>query len=77
MRFLAKSNPKKICKTKNVTSNPVDAAKEIPKEPRILNNYFSTHSVWSTLDIIQNLDMVLAPKKPSTKLKDIMNRGRC
>lgn len=52
MRFLAKSNPKKICKTKNVTSNPMDAAKEIPKEPRILNNYFFTHSMESTLDII-------------------------
>lgn len=52
MRFLAKSNPKKVCKTKNVTSNPMDAAQEIPKESRILNNYFSTHSVWSILDII-------------------------
>lgn len=75
MRFLAKSNPKKVCKIKNVTSNPMDGAKEIPKEPRILNNYFFTHSMESTLDTIQNMEMVWAPKKLSTRLKDIMNRG--
>lgn len=52
MRFLAKSNPKKGSRTKDVNSNPMDTAKEIPKEPKILNNYFSTYSVCSMSDII-------------------------
>lgn len=52
MRFLAKSNPKKGSSTKDVNSNPMATVKEIPKEPKILNNYFSTYSVWSMSDII-------------------------
>lgn len=43
---------KKGLQAKDVYCKPVAAAKEIPKESKMLNNYLPTDRVWSMSDII-------------------------
>lgn len=49
--ILGQIKPQKGLQAKDVNCNPLAAAKEIPKEPKVLNYYLSTHRVWSMSDI--------------------------
>lgn len=50
--ILSQIELKKGLQAKDVNCKPMTAAKEIPKESKMLNNYLSTHRVWSMSDII-------------------------